>query len=348
MAKLDTKDLDEQSQGLARSAGLIGLVFALGVFGYMYIGGEEYELLDAVYMTMITLTTVGYGEHIDLHGHPEGQVFTTALLVVGVGSFVYFFSNLTAFMVEGNLDRILWRRRMRRSINALHNHYIICGGGRTGQHMVRELLETERPFVLIDTDERSARALVDDLDAKFPIVIGDASDDEVLRRAGIDHATGLCASVSSDKENLLITLTARMIRQDLRIVARCSDPKIMQKLQRAGANAVVSPNMIGGMRMISELIRPKAVSFLDTMLRDKQSRLRIEEVVIKAGAQALGRRVGQLRADGIPGLLIIALREVDSDAWLFNPDDALELAAGHSVVFMGGPEARQAAEQRWG
>ena len=347
MPTLDNKYLDEQSQGLARSAGLIGLVFGMGVVGYSYIGGEDYEFLDAVYMTMITLTTVGYGEVIDLSNHPEGRVFTTALLVIGVGSFVYFFSNLTAFMVEGNLDRILWRRRMRRSINALENHYIICGGGRTGQHMVRELLATERPFVLIDLDEATARSLLDELHANFPIVVGDATDDEVLRRAGIDHAVGLCATVASDKDNLLITLTARMIRTDLRIVARCVDPKITQKLQRAGANAVVSPNMIGGLRLVSELVRPMAVSFLDTMLRDRDKRLRVEEVAIKPGAKALGRRLGQLRADSIDGLLIIALRQGESDKWMFNPDDDIELVVGHSVVFMSGPEGRAAAEERW-
>lgn len=348
MPKLDSKYLDEQSQGLARAAGLIGLVFVSGVLGYSYIGGEQHGLLDAVYMTMITLTTVGYGEVIDLSHKPEGRIFTSALLVVGVGSFVYFFSNLTAFMVEGNLDRILWRRRMSRSISALEHHYIVCGAGRTGRHMVRELLETERAFVLIDLDEQMARALLEELNADFPIVIGDASDDEVLRKAGIERAKGLCVATSHDKENLLITMTARMIRADLRIVARCTDQKIYQKLQRAGADAVVSPNTIGGLRLVSELIRPDAVTFLDTMLRDKEKRLRIEEVALAQGSQALGRTLGDLRADAIEGLLIIAVRAAGDDAWIFNPPNDLELQAGHTVVFMSSPEARSSAEARWG
>lgn len=352
MPNLDSTHLDEQSQGLARSAGLIGLVFVLGVVGYSTLGGPEYGLVDAIYMTMITLTTVGYAEVIDLSDNPGGRLFTTALLVIGVGSFVYFFSNFTAFIVEGNLDRILWRRRMRRSLNAIEHHYIVCGAGRTGQHMIRELIQTERPFVLIDIDEIRARELLDELgfgkQREFPIVIGDATDDEILRAAGIEQAVGLCASLSSDKDNLLITMTARLIRQDLRIVARCADPKIFQKLQRVGADAVVSPNMIGGLRLVSELVRPDAVTFLDTMLRDKEKRLRIEEVQLQAGAEAIGRTLGELRADAIEGLLIIAVRTSGSDKWAFNPGDALALVEGHTVVFMSGPEGRQQAEARWG
>ena len=348
MPTLDTKHLDEQTEGLIRAASLIGLVFLFGVVGYEILGADHYTVLDAVYMTMITLTTVGYGEVIDLSENPGGRVFTSILLVVGVGSFVYFFSNLTAFMVEGNLDRILWRRRMRRSINALDNHYIVCGGSRTGQHMIRELLETERPFVLIDQDETTARALVEEFGTHFPIVIGDATDDEILRQAGIERATGLCAVLSSDKDNLVITMTARMIRPRLRIVARCTDVKIQHKLRRAGADAVVSPNMIGGLRLVSELIRPDAVSFLDTMLRDKEKRLRIEEVRLEAGAPAIGRTIGDLRADDIEGLLIIAVRRDDAEAWTFHPHGELELIEGHAIVFMSGPEARKLAQARWG
>ena len=352
MPSLDNKYLDEQSQGLARSAGLIVLVVLVGVVGYSVLGGAEYTVFDAIYMTMITLTTVGYGEVIDLSNNPAGRLFTTLLLVIGAGSFVYFFSNFTAFIVEGNLDRILWRRRMRRSLNAMENHYIVCGAGRTGRHMIRELIQTERPFVLIDLDEQRARGLLDELgfsmEHEFPIVAGDATDDEILRAAGIEWAEGLCSSLSSDKDNLLITMTARLIRQDLRIVARCAEPKFVQKFKRVGADAVVSPNVIGGLRLVSELIRPDAVTFLDTMLRDQEKRLRIEEVALTKGSQAVGRTMGELRGEGIEGLLIIAVRATDSDRWEFNPAEDFVLEAGSAIVFMSGPEARAIAEQRWG
>ena len=348
MPTYDASHLDEQSSGLARAAGLIALVFCVGVVGYSIIGGDRYSLVDAVYMTMITLTTVGYGEVIDLSGNPGGRMFTAALLFVGVGSFVYFFSNLTAFMVEGNLDRFLWRRKMRRSISALDKHFIICGAGRTGSHMIRELIATERPFVLIDLDEARARQLRDELEAAFPVIIGDATDEEVLQRAGIDRATGLCATIANDKDNLLITMTARMLRPSLRIVARCTDQKIQQKLRRAGADAVVSPNVIGGLRLVSELIRPDAVTFLDTMLRDKDKRLRVEELQIGAEAKARGRSVGALRADKLGDVLIIALRHGGAKDWTFHPDDAMTVETGCSVVFMGSPEGRRLAEERWG
>jgi voltage-gated potassium channel len=347
MSRLDSKRLDDQAQNLARAVGLIILVLGAGVVGYTYFGGEKHGVLDAIYMTVITLTTVGYGEIIDLSNNPGGRIFTIALLVLGAGIFVYFFSSLTAFLVDGNLDRILWRRRMRRALNVLDKHYIICGGGRTGRHMIRELLETERPFVLIDIDEAGARALADELEREFPIVVGDATDDEVLRAAGIERALGLCVSTSVDKDNLLVTMTARMLRPDLRIVARCNEPRAVQKLQRAGADAVVSPNVIGGLRLVSELVRPDAVSFLDTMLRDKEKRLRIEEVTLRDGSAAVGRTVGALRRDPIAGLLIIAVRETRSDRWTFNPNDEFRLEAGLAIVFMSSPEARATAQQRW-
>jgi voltage-gated potassium channel len=347
MSQHDSKHLDEQAQSLARAAGLIVLVLAIGVVGYKIIGGDEYGVLDAIYMTVITLTTVGYGEVIDLNNNPGGRIFTIALLVLGAGIFVYFFSSLTAFIVDGNLDRILWRRRMRRALNVLDKHYIICGGGRTGRHMIRELLETDRPFVLVDIDETSARALADELEREFPIVVGDATDDDVLRLAGIERALGLCVSTSVDKDNLLVIMTARMIRPDLRIVASCNEPRAMQKLQRAGADAVVSPNVIGGLRLVSELVRPDAVSFLDTMLRDKEKRLRIEEVALREGSAAVGRTLGALRRDPIAGLLIIAVRETRSDSWTFNPSDEFRLVAGLAIVFMSSPEGRIIAQQRW-
>jgi voltage-gated potassium channel len=139
-----------------------------------------------------------------------------------------------------------------------------------------------------------------------------------------------------------------MLRPDLRIVARCNEPRAVQKLQRAGADAVVSPNVIGGLRLVSELVRPDAVSFLDTMLRDKEKHLRIEEVSLRAGSAALGRTLGALRRDPIAGLLIIAVRETRSDRWTFNPSDEFRLEAGLAIVFMANPEARATAQQRWG
>ncbi|MFV8753347.1 potassium channel family protein [Nannocystaceae bacterium ST9] len=348
MPKLDAKHLEEQRQTLVRSTALIALIFAIGVVGYAIIGGDRYSIIDAIYMTMITLTTVGYGEIVDLEGNPAGRVFTIVLLLFGVGAFVYFFSNLTAFIVEGNFDRMLWRRKMRRTIRELDKHYIVCGAGRLGRHMIRELIQTERPFVVIDTNETRARELAEELAADFPIVIGDAIDEEVLREAGIERAVGLCAAIATDKDNLLITVTARSLRPDLRIVARCTDEKFIAKLKRTGADAIVATNAIGGLRLVSELIRPDAVTFLDTMLRDKDKRLRVEEIELGERSRATGKTLGELRSTNLRDLLIIALREPQSDAWQFNPPDGAKLRVGSTLVFMASPEARKSAESLWG
>lgn len=348
MPRLDAKHLDEQRSTLVRSTGLIALIFGVGVVGYSIIGGDRYSLVDAIYMTMITLTTVGYGEIVNLEGNPTGRLFTIGLLFFGVGAFVYFFSNLTAFIVEGNFDRMLWRRKMRLAIRKLDKHYIICGAGRLGRHMIMELLATERPFVVIDNDETRVRELAEELGKEFAIVVGDAIDEEVLKEAGIERAAGLCAAIATDKDNLLITVTARSLRPDLRIVARCTDEKFLAKLKRTGANAIVATNLIGGLRLVSELVRPDAVTFLDTMLRDKDKRLRVEELVIGARSRVSGKSLGELRAMGVRDLLIIALREPNSDAWHFNPPDGAKLHVGASVVFMASPEARKTASELWG
>lgn len=348
MPRLDAKHLEEQRATLIRSTGLIALIFGIGVLGYSIIGGEGVSIVDAIYMTMITLTTVGYGEIVDLEGNPSGRIFTMVLLLFGVGAFVYFFSNLTAFIVEGNFDRMLWRRKMRLAIRELDKHYVICGAGRLGSHMIRELLATERPFVVIDIDEMRVRELAEHMHVEFPIVVGDAIDEAVLEEAGIARAVGLCAATATDKDNLLITVAARSLRPDVRIVARCTDEKFVAKIRRAGANAIVATHAIGGLRLVSELVRPDAVTFLDTMLRDKDKRLRVEELPIGERSRARDKTIGELRAQNVRDLLIIALREGGSDAWQFNPPDGARLRPGTSVVFMASPEARKTAADLWG
>lgn len=332
--------LREHSTSLARATGLILIVFAIGVVGFMAVGGEDHGLVDAIFMTAITLTTVGYSETIDVSGTPEGAIFTTVLLFAGVGSFVYFFSHLTAFMVEGSLDRILWRRKMRRAIETLDGHYIVCGGGATGAHIVHELLQTERPFVLVDQDEARTRELFEQFSTEFPVVVGDATDDDTLKEARIEHAKGLTSCISSDKDNLIVTVSARLLNPHLRIVSRCIDEKVTRKVRQAGAAAVVSPNMIGGLRMVSEMIRPTVVSFLDIMLRDNK-RLRVEEYPIEEGSKLAGMTVGELRARKIADVLVVALSEADG-SWTYNPDDDETLDPGKRLIFMGSPAARDA------
>jgi voltage-gated potassium channel len=328
---------------LVRSVLLVVLVFVLGTVGYTAIGAPDYGFLDAVYMTVITLTTVGYGEVIDLTDKPVGRVFTILLLVMGVGAVLNLMSTLTALFVDGSIQQMLWRRRMSKAIGKLSGHTIVCGSGYTGESIVRELVETRRPFVLVERDEKRVDHLFHLVGTEFPTVLGDATDDDTLEEAGIQRAGCVIACISNDNDNLVVTLSARILNPRVRIVSRCIDEDVSVKLRKAGANAVVSPTRIGGLRMVSEAIRPTAVSFLDRMLRDKERNLRVESAVVHPDSSLGSSTVGDLRRRGIEGLLVLALQSGEEE-WTYAPRDDIPLRGGVRVVFMGGPETRATIE----
>jgi voltage-gated potassium channel len=323
----------------ARAAALLVTIFVAGTVGFRIIGGSEHTLLDAIYMTTTTLTTVGFGEVIRVSDRPAAEVFTVLLLLFGTGTFVYFFSTLTAFVVEGTLERLFWRRRMTRDIDQLREHYVVCGAGHTGEHVARELSETRRPFVVIDQDEGRVRDLHTKLGSEFPALIGDATEDEMLAAAGLPRARGLVACVGGDKDNILVTFTARNLNPTVRIVARCRDVRTQAKLARAGADAVVLPDRIGGLRLVSEMLRPAVVSFLDIMLRDTERRWRVEEVTVQAGSPLDGTTIGALQARRINDLVVLALYDLDGK-WIYNPASETVLQSESRIIFMGNPEAR--------
>ncbi len=319
-------------------------VFAFGTSGYLFVGGEGTSLLDATYMTVITLTTVGYEESIELTGNPTGRIFTMGLLVLGVGTFLYFFSNVTALLVEGTLDRMFWRTRMLRKTHRLNEHTIICGGGDTGKHVIKELLDTSRPFVLIEQDAERIQELYTQLGQEFLAISGDATEDESLLEARIETARGVVACISNDRDNLVVTFSARHLNPSARIVTRCVNLADQAKLRRAGADAVVSPDLVGGMRLVSELVRPTVVSFLDLMLREEHEGLRVEQVTIADDSTLANANVGALRGRGIEGLLVVAVRTT-TGAWHYNPRDDMTLTAGAAVVYMGTPATVHALEK---
>ncbi len=343
-ARRVTVKIPEPLRPTARAALLLLTIFVIGTIGYASIGGRNSSLLDAIYMTTITLTTVGFEEAIAVSHRPVAEIFTVLLLIAGTGTFVYFFSNLTAFIVEGTVERLFWRRRMTREINRLSDHFVVCGAGHTGEHVVRELSDTGRSFVLVDQDEARVREMHAKCAVEFPAVVGDATEDSVLVAAGLERAQGLVACVSADKDNILVTFTARNLNPGVRIVARCKDVRTEAKLSRAGANAVVSPDRIGGLRLVSEMVRPTVVSFLDVMLRDADQRWRVEEVTVGHGAALDGSTIGSLRDHGTRDLLVLALRGPDA-AWIFNPDPGHLLRPGTRVVFLGSSEARSMLER---
>jgi voltage-gated potassium channel len=328
--------------------GLIALivVLAAGTVGYWLLGDGRWSLNDCFYMTVITLTTVGYAEVLEDFEHVAyAREFNVLLIVFGMGAFLYFVSNLTAMIVEGDLRAALRKTRMRKTIQNLQDHYVVCGTGSTGRHIIEELIATQRTVVAIDLSEEKLEGLSEKsggAKAGFYYIAGDATDDDVLAAANTAHARGIVAALANDKDNLFLVVTVRQLNAKARLVARGSDLKVLEKLKRAGADTVVSPNYIGGMRMVSELVRPAVVRFLDVMLKDSKG-MRIEEVEITAASKYAGRTVEDTHIRTEAGVSILALRE-PSGSYVYNPEKDQRITAGMTLVVLG--EAAAAAKLR--
>lgn len=306
----------------------------VGTSGYYAIGEGHWTLVDCLYMTVIGLTTAGFGEVIPIGETTLGRPFTILLLSGGVVSVGWFVTTAAAFLIEGELSGLRWRKRMQNRVKKLSGHTIVCGAGSTGIHCVRELAAIGTPFVVVDQREEVARSVSETYGCCA--VVGDATHDEVLQEAGIDRARGVISALTEDKDNLFVAVTARALNPTLRIVAKAIDPRADAKLRRAGADAVVSPNIIGGMRMVSEMVRPAVVSFLDVMLREQDRLLRVEEVPVPPQSPLAGRRVAELDLAS-RRLLLLALRSADRERFVYNPEPDHRLAAGETLIVLGDP-----------
>ena len=328
----------------------LSIILVISVAGYRLLGGPSVTLLDALYMAIITLASVGYGEVVDTSHNPALRVFNIFVIVFGVMTMLYVFSVLTAFLVGGQITDYFGRRRMLKQINELKNHYIVCGLGDTGRHAIEELSRTNSPFVAIDHNEENIKRLVSDesgLHRDMLYMIGDATDAEMLERLGIDRAKGLISTLGSDKENLIITVLARQKNARVRIVTRCVDPKFAERLLKAGADSTVSPDQIGGMRIASEVLRPHVVSFLDLMLKDKSRTLRIEEVAIPENSRWIGKRLAELHLRGNYNLLTLAVKDAYHEGqrhgfWV-NPPENISCHAGLVLIVLGAAKDVQEA-----
>ena len=266
---------------------LLVVVVLSAVAVYMWFGGPEVTLLDAFYMAVITVTTVGYGEIVDTHSHPGCGFSTSSSSSSASASCSTFFPSRPPSSWKVNLTTFFGDARCMKLIRDMHDHLIICGAGETGTYLVKELLKTGNVFVVIDHDEERLDR-ISQL-GEVPVLKGEGGDEEVLTAARIHQARGLASVLPEDKDNLLTTVTARLLNPNLRIVARCAEARMVEKLLRHGANAAISPNMIGGMRLASELIRPSVVSFLDMMLRDQSGTMRVEEIAVLRARPGLGK-----------------------------------------------------------
>lgn len=321
---------------------LLALLFvvAAGTAGFLIIGGRGTTLIDALYMTVITLTTVGFGEMVDLSTHPEGRLFTIFLLLGGMGIVAYTAMLLAAFVLEGQLGHIFARRRNQRRITRMDEHYIVCGNSPSAWYLAEELLKTGRQLVLVTSDydslEESRERLGD-----LPAVVGDPGEDEVLREAGVEKAAGVVFCMENDKDTLLGVITARRMAPGVRIVAGTEQPGIGAKLRTAGADAVVSTSRIGGLRMASELVRPTVVTFLDQMLRDREGSLRVEELQVPERTAEERTRVGELRIEEVPRAVLLALRRPGEEGFEFKPPPDTPLMPGMRLVVMTDREGRE-------
>lgn len=313
-------------------------VVVFGTLGYYILGNGRWAIADCLYMTIITLTTVGYGEILsDFHSVDHVRTFTLLLIVMGMGVFLYFASTLTAFIIEGELRRTLASQRMRKKIPKLDNHVIVCGVGSTGTHVIKELMTTKTPMVAVDQVEANLEELAREHGRKFLYVVGDATDDHILQAAGIENAAGMVAALASDKDNLYLVVTAQQLHpapENFRIVARGSELSVLAKLRRAGAHAVVSPNYIGGMRLASEMIRPTVVKFLDDMLRDDTA-VRLEEVHIAPSAHVGDKSLRDLDVRNRVNVSVLAVKPADKEHYIYNPAPEQKLEPGMVLVVLG-------------
>jgi voltage-gated potassium channel len=311
---------------------LLLIVIVGAAAGYRWLGGTQVTLLDAIYMAVITVATVGYGEVVDTSAHASLRIFNIFVILFGIGIMLYVFSSSTAFIVEGELKDLFRRRKMLKQIRDLHDHLIVCGAGETGHYLVQELLKTGHYLVVIDRDAERLEKIQHLGD--FPVLQGDATDEELLTTAGISKAQGLVSALREDKDNLVVTVTAHQINPNLKIVARCVESKMMDRLIRAGATSAVSPNMIGGLRLASEIIRPHVVSFLDLMIREQARTMRVSEITVGEGSSWIGKTLQGTGLHQRFELLPLALCNPGGEMTYDPPADAV-LAGGDILIVLG-------------
>ncbi|MCA9577753.1 MAG: potassium channel protein [Myxococcales bacterium] len=349
---------------LRLSAAAMVTVLTVSSAGYWVLGQlHAHEVLapaipapwrpfDCLYMTVITVSTIGYTETLPL---PQGVtmedfedvrfytmgVVLFAMLVVG-----FAVSSGTAFLVEGDLQRYWARRRSMIETSKLSGHFIVCGGGVTGEVILDELLATRHAAVVVDIDEARLEQLR--TTRGVPVVLGDATTDEVLLQAGIERAAGLAAALPGDKDNVFLIITAKRLRTHpgMRIVSLASADAVSENLRAAGADAVVSASTIGGMRLASELFRPQVVSFLDLMLRGHEEPIRFAQMPV--GAAWDGKTLSTLGAHERFGLPVLALLPEGETEFLFNPGADQRLAANMTLVTLGSPAQLSALERALG
>jgi voltage-gated potassium channel len=310
---------------LVFALGALASVMVAGTLGYLVLG---FGLLDAVYQTVTTVTTVGFREVQPLTA--AGKVFTIALIVVGVGTALYTLGVIIETLLEGQLPEVFGRRRMERKITGLSEHVVVCGWGRVGRAIARDLVAMGASPVVVDNDPIRVE------NVQHPAVLGDATDDEVLDRAGVRRARALVAALDTDAGNLFVTLSARALRPDLFIVARVRLEENEDKLRRAGANRVVNPQSIGGARMAAFVLQPYVTEFVDVVMHDRGIEFRLEEILVPAGSPIEGCSIREAHVRDRTGALVLALRDRNG-TFTTNPPPETVVNADQIIIAIGTP-----------
>ncbi len=305
------------------AAGMVALVLVAGTIGYLLLG---LSLIDAMYQTVTTVSTVGFREVGEFNA--AEKIFTIVLITVGVGTVLYTFTLGVQMIVDGQLREIVGRRRMDRTISDLHGHVVLCGWGRVGRAVAADLEREGRHVVVVDSDPTRVANVT------MPTIVGDATLDTTLRAAGIERAHALIAALAEDADNLFVTLSGRSLNPALFIVARARQDESIGKLARAGADRVVNPQELGAARMAGFVVRPNVAEFVDVVMHERSMEFRMQEVEIPDGSPLDGRTLRQARLRDACGALVLALRNSDG-SFTTNPDLDTVLRAHHIVIAVG-------------
>jgi voltage-gated potassium channel len=301
----------------------------IGTIGFHFI--ETISLLDSLYMTIITVFTVGFRE-IKEPLSPTGQVFTIFIILGGVGSVLYTFTKLAEVAYEGTINKIWRRKRMDKKIEKLKDHYIICGHGRMG-NIVRERLEEEHlPYVVIDSSEEGLAELKEKQDCCF--MEGDATNEEVLIKAGIKRAKALASLLATDADNLYLVMTVKLINPSLFVLSKVMDEEAERKILQIGANKVVSPYKLSGLKMAQALIRPTLVDFLDLIIRRSELSLSMEEMIVKKNSKIVDRTLEECDIRRKANVIVVAIKKPGEEI-VFNPSPTVDIVSGDTLLVLG-------------
>lgn len=325
--------LDKGVKRFVRAIILALISVFVGVLGYCYI--ESYSLVDAFYMTVITISTVGFTEVQSLS--EKGRLFTSFYIIFNLGVIAYIVSVITRFLFEGEFKEVFSSYMTKREVDKLQGHVIICGFGRNGSNAAKELKRDGVPFVVIDSDEKVLQSLVGEYE-KLSVVKGDATEESVLSFAGVERASALIASIPDDANNVFITLTAREMNPNLRIIARANKESSERKLLRAGANSVVMPDAIGGHYMATLVNKPQVVEFLDMINGVGEVKLELEEVHYDDFIDIYrGKNIMELNVRKYCGVTFIGYKSANEE-YVFNPNANIKLDKGDVFIMLGKKE----------